>query len=62
MIPAPFMSYEQIGSEVERVKQKLDPEVVRVKHSFGEDTGGDPAIYFLIVITDEASRRGRLAR
>lgn len=55
-----YITHEQIDREVERAKQKLGPEVVRVKHSFGEDTGGDPAIYFRVVITDEASRRGSL--
>jgi hypothetical protein len=57
---AGFITHEQIDREVERVKQKLGPDVVRVKHSIGEDTDGDPAIYFRVVITDESSRRGRL--
>ena len=55
MIPAGYVSRQQIDSEIERVKQKLGPEVVRVKHTIAENWSGDPAIYFRIVLDDSAA-------
>jgi hypothetical protein len=39
---------------VEDVAKKFPGEVVRIKHSFSRDWDGDPAIYFRVVLTDEA--------
>jgi len=61
MVPTGFINQTHIANEVSRAILKLGPEVVRVKHSVGEDTGGDPAIYFRIVLTDAASRKETLA-
>ena len=55
-----YISQEHIANEVERAKLVLGPEVVRVRYNTGEDTSGDPAIYFRIVLTDSASRRETL--
>ena len=52
--PAGYVSPEQIASEIERAKQKLGPEVIRVKYTVEEDTSGEPAIYFRITLTDSA--------
>ena len=38
-----------------------DTEVVTWEYQFGEDWSGDPAIYFSIVLRDEAATRDRLA-
>lgn len=47
---------------VEQVTQKLGGDVVRVRHSVGSDTGGDPSIFFRIVLTDAASRKETLGQ
>ena len=49
-----YINPQQIASEIERAIQKLGPEVVRVKYKIGEDTSGEPAIYFRIVLVDPA--------
>ena len=36
------------------------PGVVRWHHTFGTDWSGDPAIYFWVVLTDEASKKANL--
>lgn len=52
---------EELDREVEKCVAKLPAdEVVRVRYSLGEDWSGDAAIYFRIVLTDEASREERL--
>jgi hypothetical protein len=51
---------DQIAREVEHAIAQLGPEVVRVRYRVGEDWDGDPAIYFRVVLTDEASGRENL--
>jgi hypothetical protein len=47
---------KDFAQRVEEVAKKFPGEVVRVRHSFSKDWDGDPAIYFRIVVTDEARR------
>jgi hypothetical protein len=56
--PEQLKEFEEI---VQQTAKKFPADVVRIRHSFGEDWSGDPAIYFRIVLSDEASRRERLA-
>ncbi|MBV9768016.1 MAG: hypothetical protein JOZ32_00460 [Bryobacterales bacterium] len=44
------------AQNVEEVAKKFPEEVVRIRHSFSRDSDGDPAIYFRIIVTDEARR------
>jgi hypothetical protein len=61
MLPLRFVRQEELDQEVKKCVDKLPAEeVVRVRYSLGEDWSGDPAIYFRIVLTDEASREERL--
>jgi hypothetical protein len=52
---------EEINAEVDRAIAQLGAEVVRVRYTVGEDTAGEPAIYYRIVLTDEAARRDVLS-
>ena len=52
---------EQLAVEIERVKLKLGPEVVRLMHNVGPDMDGDPSIFIRVVLTDAASREEILA-
>jgi len=56
MVPTGYIDQEQIAKAVERATQKLGPEVVRVRYSIRPDTSDEPAIYFRIVLTEQASR------
>lgn len=53
---------EEIAGDVERAKQKLGPEVVRLRYDIGEDTSGEPAIHFRIVLADYAICEDTLAK
>jgi hypothetical protein len=61
MVPSGFVNQTELASEVERATRELGPEVVRVRHSVGADTSGEPSIFFRIVITDSAAREETLA-
>ena len=61
-LPVAHVNLEQLDAEIERAKQKLGPEVVRVKHVFQEDSSGEPAVYFRIVLTDPATSRDNLLK
>ena len=55
-----YLSPQQLkdfAQRVDEVAKKFPTEVVRIRHSFSRDWDGDPAIYFRIVLTDEARRR-----
>jgi hypothetical protein len=55
-----YLSPQQLkdfAQKVEEVAKKFPDEVVRIRHSFGRDWVGEPAINFRIVLTDEAVQR-----
>jgi hypothetical protein len=54
-----YLSPQQLkdfAQRVDDVSKKFPNEVVRIRHSFSRDWDGDAAIYFRIVLTDEARR------
>lgn len=61
VIPSGYINQEQLTKEIERATERLGPEVIRVKHSLGTDTSGEPSVFFRIVLTDSASREETLA-
>ena len=52
----------QLDQAIEPVKDRLGPDVVSLRYSLGADWSGDAAIFFTIVLSDEASQRDRLLR
>jgi hypothetical protein len=57
-----YLSPQQLkdfAQKIDEVARKFPDEVVRIRHSFSRDWDGDPAIYFKILLTDEALRRLR---
>jgi len=50
----------RIDALVEEAVRELSPDVVRIRHNFGEDWSGDPAIFFRVVLADEAAAPSRL--
>jgi hypothetical protein len=48
---------KDFAQRVDEVARKFPDEVVRIRHSFGHDWVGEPAINFRIVVTDEAVQR-----
>ncbi len=46
---------------VDRIAQELAPDVVRIRFQVGQDWSEDPAIYFRVILSDEASRLDHLS-
>jgi len=44
-----------IDSAVRKVEKEFSPDVVRIVHSFEEDSTGTPAISFRVLVRDEAA-------
>jgi hypothetical protein len=61
MVPSGFVKQADIATLAERVAEELRPDVVRIRCSLGEDWSGDPAVSFRIVLSDSASKPGRLS-
>jgi hypothetical protein len=47
--------------QVDRIARELAPDVVRIRFKVAKDWSEDPAFYFRVILSDEASRRDRLA-
>lgn len=59
-----YLSPQQLkdfAQRVDEVAKKFPGEVVRIRHSFSHDWDGDPAIYFRVLLTDNARRNFRLS-
>ncbi len=54
------MQESQFASAVAEVERMLSPQVVRILHSFRDDATGEPAVFFMILLSDDASRRDQL--
>lgn len=46
--------------QVEKIAKALAPDVVRIRMHVGHDWTEDPAIYFRVILSDDASRLDRL--
>ena len=47
--------------QVDRIARDLAPDVVRIRLNVRPDWSGEPALYFRVILSDEASRRERLS-
>jgi hypothetical protein len=59
-LPSAVQKTPQINAILEQVRQELAPGVVYIRFEIGQDWSGDWAIFFRVVLSDEASRRGNL--
>jgi hypothetical protein len=55
-VPRGFVDEAKLFSRVKRAEKALAKDVVRVRHDLGSDWMGSPAVFFNIVLKDEASR------
>lgn len=55
-----FVHQRAIDSAIRNVAAAFSSQVVRIGHSFGEDVTGSPAIFFRILVSDEAAPAVRL--
>ena len=55
-----FIHREELDEAIHNIRPELGAYVVDLTYTLGEDWSGDPAIFFQIVLSDEASKRDRL--
>jgi hypothetical protein len=61
-LPTGFVNQVELGDAVANATKALDSREVRdVRFSLGSDAGGEPAIFFGILLTPYASNHSRLA-
>jgi hypothetical protein len=56
ILPEAYKREAEFAAEVAEVEQRLRPEVVRIRYYLEDDATGDPAVFFLVLLSDEASR------
>jgi hypothetical protein len=53
---------QEVEAVIDEVLERMGPDVVYIRYNFGEDWTGGPAVFFRVVLSDEASRRENLHR
>ena len=56
-LPPAVTKQAEIEAAIARVLQSVGPDVVRIRYEIGEDWSGQWAIFFRILLTDDAARR-----
>lgn len=56
-LPSAVTKQREIDTAINEVTAELAPDVVRIRYDIGEDWSGEWAIFFRIVLTDEAAKR-----
>jgi hypothetical protein len=59
-LPKGILQREQLAATIADVEKMLGEDVVYLRFTIGEDWSDQPAIYFRILLTDQASQRDRL--
>jgi hypothetical protein len=55
IMPAAIMQQAQIDAAVRAVEDSLRPDVVHIRHEIAEDWSGQWAIFFRVVLSDDAA-------
>ncbi len=61
MLRSGLVNQAQLVDVVEKAIRKLGKKAVKVNYNIGEDSDGDPSIFFRIVLPDAASAEDTLA-
>lgn len=56
LMPVAVAQQEKIKAEVREVEAALRPDVVRIRYDMGEDWSGQWAIFFRVVLSDDAAK------
>jgi len=59
-VPTAFAQQARFQAAVARAAQRLTPHVVSVTPTLGNDWSGEPAVFFMVILADAASRRDQL--
>jgi hypothetical protein len=60
-IPTGLIHHSELATHIERAKSSLGPEVAHVAYRVGEDSTGEPAIFFRITLLDSATAENIIA-
>jgi len=60
IVPTYWIHQERIAKAVAEAERELLPDVVHIRYSFGEDWSGSNAIFFRVLLSDQASTRAGL--
>ena len=56
-LPSAVTKQSEIQAAINQVERSLAPDVVRIRYDIGEDWSGQWAIFFRVVLTDDAAKR-----
>ena len=56
-VPSAVTKQTEIQAAINAMERSLAPDVVRIRYEIGEDWSGQWAIFFRIVLTDDAAKR-----
>ena len=56
-VPSAVTKQTEIQAAINAMERSLAPDVVRIRYEMGEDWSGQWAIFFRIVLTDDAAKR-----
>lgn len=56
-LPSAVTRQQEIDAAISAVQKSIGPDLVRIRYEIGEDWSGRWAIFFRIVLTDEAARQ-----
>lgn len=59
-IPRGVAERKELAAAIAKVERKLGKDVVRLRYNVHENWSGEPAIYFQVLLTDQASKPPRL--
>src|SRR5450755_2209626 len=62
LMPSAVLKESEIDKAVREVAKSLAPDVQWIRHSMTLDWSGDRAIFFHVVLSDDASREARLTK
>lgn len=61
-VPTAFAHQARFEAAVALAAQRLAPHVVSVIPTLGDDWSGEPAVFFMVILADAATRRDQLGR
>jgi hypothetical protein len=61
-VPTAFAQQPQFQAAVNRAAQQLGPHVTDLSFTLGNDWSGEPAVFFMVILSNAASRRDQLLR
>jgi hypothetical protein len=61
-VPTAFAQQAQFRETVNRAAQQLRPHVIDLTFTLGNDWSGEPAVFFMVILSNAASQRDHLLK